>query len=164
MDLDDVRHLVHRQGFQVARSLVQEFRLVHQDLLRDGENRSLSLVERLDEGAALAELVAQVSAQLPVRAGSQDVLVGFRNPKPGEVLVGQDRLPSSFLVLLERHVGNDVGIAGWVEGGARRRIELRDVFRSLGHLIDGGVERLRVLRVVLPRQGLEVGIRDAVFE
>ena len=164
VDADGVGDLVHGERFEVPGAEFEEGGLVADDLFGDGEDGALALVEGLHEGAAVAELVAEVGAELAVGAGAQHVLVVIVEAEAGEVFVGEDGGPLAALVAFDGHVGDDVGISGGVEGGAGGGVEVGDVFGGLGDLFDGAFQGSGDVREVFAGQFDQLGVDDAVFE
>ena len=161
---DDVGDFVHGERFEVPRTEFEELGLAEKDLIGDGEDGALSLVESLDQGAAIAELVAEIGAQFAIWAGAQEILVVVAEFEAGEVFVGEDCGPSAALVAFNGNIGSDVGIAGGIEGAAGRGIEVGDVLGGFGDLVYAAAQGPGDFGEVFAGQFIEVGLDDAVFE
>ncbi len=116
-------------------ALLEKVALDLQDLAGDALDGLLALLDGVDDELARAHAFTEVVALLLGEGAARDhLLVGIRDAETGDVVVVEDYLPLS-LVLLDHDVGHDHAIVVVGELAAGRGIEATDFLDGLLHVV-----------------------------
>ena len=149
--------VAQRQGPQVLDPLLEEGRLLPDDLGRHLEDRGCPLVQRLDQPVGLLQALRQIVAVLAVAspgahrgvvaAVDQDPRQGVRVELDAPGAVG----PGQHQDVRNHRLGGLV-----VEGLGRLGVELADLGHHVGHVLGIDAAKLHQLRQLAPGQQVQV--------